>query len=237
MVIRSHDSDSHRQSQHRPIATTVEVFADITCPFTHVGLPRVAARLAEADSFIVLQVRAWPLEWVNGSPLEPGPVADKAAVLRADLGTEQFSGLDVNSWPTTTIPALNLAAAAFDISPELGLIVSRELRDALFEDGHDVSNPIVLADIAARHGLPEPGTEPTQSVLDDYEEGQRRGVKGSPDFFIGNDEFFCPALDLARDQTGSLTAQFDVVGLDTFISQVIANPAASAPLGEPASDF
>jgi len=222
----SSGSGSDGRSRHRPAAVTVvEVFADITCPFTHVGLPRVATRLADADSSIILRVRAWPLEWVNGSPLEPGPVADKAAVLRAGLGIEQFSGLDLNSWPSTTIPALNLAAAAHDIGPEVGLVVGRELRDALFEGGRDISDPDVLGDIAARHGLPEPGTEPSQSVLDDYAEGKRRGVRGSPDFFVGDDEFFCPALDLGHDRAGSLTAQFDVAGLDAFISQVIADSA------------
>lgn len=208
--------------------TVVEVFADITCPFTHVGLSMVAKLLAESGSSIELWVRAWPLEWVNGSPLEVGPVVAKAATLRADLGITQFSGLDPESWPTTTIAAHNLSAAAHDLDPAVGLAVSRELRDALFELGRDISDSDVLADIASRHGLPEPPAEPSVAVLDDYAEGQRRGVRGSPDFFVGDDEFFCPALDLGHDRTGNLTARFDDAGLEAFISK-LRLPRATPP--------
>ncbi|MFT4616189.1 MAG: hypothetical protein ACKVG5_14010 [Acidimicrobiales bacterium] len=48
-------------------STTVEVFADITCPFTRVGLKRVVEHLAQIDHPIEVIVRAWPLEWVNGT--------------------------------------------------------------------------------------------------------------------------------------------------------------------------
>ena len=58
--------------------TRLEVFADISCPFTHVGLKRfthvglkrVVHELAASDGQIDIVVRAWPLEWVNGAPLE-----------------------------------------------------------------------------------------------------------------------------------------------------------------------
>ena len=57
--------------------STVEVFADVLCPFTHVGLPRFVDRrraLGRAD--VTLQVRAWPLEIVNGQPLDPPFIAE-----------------------------------------------------------------------------------------------------------------------------------------------------------------
>src|SRR3954464_13451066 len=47
----------------------IEVFADVACPFTHVGLCRLVARRRESNSDAVLWVRAWPLELVNGEPL------------------------------------------------------------------------------------------------------------------------------------------------------------------------
>lgn len=47
----------------------VEVFADITCPFTHVGLRRlVRHRESVGRNDVVLRVRAWPLELVNDEP-------------------------------------------------------------------------------------------------------------------------------------------------------------------------
>ena len=50
----------------------LEVFADVCCPFTHVGLRRIVRRRAELGrDDVVLVVRAWPLELVNGVPLDP----------------------------------------------------------------------------------------------------------------------------------------------------------------------
>ncbi|MCC6183750.1 MAG: disulfide bond formation protein DsbA, partial [Microthrixaceae bacterium] len=57
---------------------TIEVFADVTCPFTHVGLRRmVAARQAQGRDDVVLRVRSWPLEVVNGAPLDAAFVAEE----------------------------------------------------------------------------------------------------------------------------------------------------------------
>ena len=48
----------------------LEVFADVTCPFTHVGLKRVIEHIASSERPIAVRVRAWPLEWVNGAGLD-----------------------------------------------------------------------------------------------------------------------------------------------------------------------
>jgi predicted DsbA family dithiol-disulfide isomerase len=198
----------------------VEVFADITCPFTHVGLKLVAARLAEQRPGVECRVRAWPLEWVNGTPLEGDAVAVKIQVLRDQLGREFFTGFQPDRFPTTTIPALNLAAAAYAVDAVSGLLVSMELRDELFEKGRDIADPEVLAEIASRHGLDAPPTEPSPTVKADYADGRGRGVRGSPDFFIGANEFFCPALDLDHDDAGQLLAAIDIEGLEAFISTI-----------------
>jgi len=209
------------------MSKTIEVFADITCPFTHVGLARVTEQLASAGSEMVIRVRAWPLEWVNGSPLDVDAVAAKAAVLRDELGVDLFSGINRARWPSTTVPALNLAASAYSVSPELGLGVSLELRSALFERGLDIADPAVLASMAAAHGLDRPDLEPSRSVLADYSDGLARGVKGSPDFFIADTEYFCPALDLGHDEAGALTARFDAAGLEAFMSAALGGRATN----------
>ena len=115
--------------------TTVEVYADITCPFTHVGLKRVIDHVAGMTTPADVIVRAWPLEWVNGAPLDVDAVAVKAAALTEQLGVDDFAGLRADRWPTTTIPALNLAASGYERDPSTGLAVSLELRSALFEHG------------------------------------------------------------------------------------------------------
>lgn len=202
------------------MATRLEVFADITCPFTHLGLKRVVAELGDADVEIV--VRSWPLEWVNGALLEPAAVKVKIAALHDQLGIGDFDGFREDTWPTTTIPALNLAAAALAVDAPTGLAVSLALRHALFEDGRDVSDHTVLASIADRFELDPPAIDADARVHADYEDGKQRGVRGSPDFWLGNEEFFCPALTLGHDDAG-LVAEFDVEGLGRFLDRVRAS--------------
>jgi predicted DsbA family dithiol-disulfide isomerase len=197
----------------------LEVFADITCPFTHVGLKKVIEELTDLGGDVEIVIRAWPLEWVNGAPLEAEAVEAKIAALRDQLGTDDFSNFGGDAWPTTTIPALNLAAAAFDVDASTGLAVSLALRDALFEEGLDVGDVVVLSSIAEQFGLEPPSIEVDARVQADYEDGQRRGVRGSPDFWLGDEEFFCPALNLGHDDDG-LTAEFDTEGFGNFLDQV-----------------
>ena len=43
----------------------VDVFADVRCPFAHVGLRRLVTRRKQLGAQLLLRVRAWPLELVN----------------------------------------------------------------------------------------------------------------------------------------------------------------------------
>ena len=91
--------------------------------------------------------------------------------------------------------------------------------DRSFEEGRDVSDSQVLASIADDHGLDPPASTPSAQVTADYEDGQRREVRGSPDFWLDDEEFFCPALTLGHDERG-LTASFDAEGFDAFMDRV-----------------
>lgn len=199
----------------------IEVFADITCPFTHVGLGRVVTQLDDLGADVEVVVRAWPLEWVNGEIFSADAIAAKIAVLRAQLGVDLFVGFDAAAWPTTSIPALNLCAEASRVSVARGLEVALDVRAALFERGVDLSDPAAMAELAAAHGLGVPGTEPDPDVTADYADGQRRGVRGSPDFWVGDAEFFCPALDLSHNAADDLVADFDPQGLTDFVAAAI----------------
>ncbi len=202
------------------MSTVVEVFADINCPFTQVGLKRVARELGESAPETLIHVRAWPLEWVNGEVLDVAGVAIKAKRLTEQLQVNDFAGFDPTQWPTSTIPALNLAAAAYERDMATGLEVSLDIRAALFERGQNVGDPEVLAAMAAGHDLPAPATDPVQSVLDDYAEGKLRPVNGSPHFWARGGEVFCPSLDLGHDEEGQLTALFATNGLGEFIAMI-----------------
>ena len=139
---------------------------------------------------------------------------------RPASGADDFSGLRVDRWPATIIPALALAAGAYARDPDTGLAISLSLRAALFEHGQDVGDPGVLAAIASDHGLT--GAADIGAVRADYDEGLRRGVSGSPHFWVGDHEFFCPALDLGHDADGQLTARLDTEGLAEFFARIDA---------------
>ena len=200
----------------------VEVYADITCPFAHVGLKRVIQHVREMSEPADVIVRAWPLEWVNGAPLAYDAVLVKARALTEQLGVSDFDGLRAEAWPSSTIPALELAGAASARDHATGLAVSLDLRAALFERGEDISDPQVLAALAAAHGLTPPPAGSSAAVQADYDGGRARGVQGSPHFFVASDDFFCPALDLGHDDGGHLTARFDADMLAAFFARIDA---------------
>jgi len=89
---------------------TVEVFADNSCPFTHGGLKRVVQHVRALSEPAEVIVRAWPLGWVNGAPLDVDAMLVKAAALADRLGLDDFVGLRADAWPTSTIPTHDLPA-------------------------------------------------------------------------------------------------------------------------------
>lgn len=196
----------------------IEVFADIWCPFAHVGLRRLTAQRDRLGSRVRLRVRAWPLELVNGAPMEAEAVAHKVADLRAQVAPDLFTGFDTRSFPTTTLPALALAEAAYDEGVEQGEATSLALRTALFDDGLDVSDPEVLARVAERMGTPPATDRHTAAVIDSWHEGVRRGVIGSPHFFTRTGAFFCPVLDIARE-SDHFRIQFDSERFAAFVDE------------------
>jgi predicted DsbA family dithiol-disulfide isomerase len=199
--------------------TVIEVFADIWCPFAHVGLHRTVERRARVtgDDF-ELEIRAWPLELVNGASLDPATTAHHVSELRSLVAPDLFLHFDPGHFPTTSLPALASAHAAYDHDRKTGESVSLALRDALFEQGLDISRPEVIAGVAADWGVPPYGAADEQSVLDDWHEGVARGVRGSPHFFCGDTEAFCPSLDIAKDGDGRLEIHVDLDALDTFLA-------------------
>ena len=94
--------------------------------------------------------------------------------------------------------------------------MSSALRRALFEDGLDVADPMVLDRVAATHGV-ERSTADVARVYAEWHEGQRRGVEGSPSFFVHGQRFFCPALDIRRDGE-RLEIERDEPGLERFLA-------------------
>ena len=196
----------------------VEVFADIGCPFTHVGLRRFVERRAElARDDVAVWVRAWPLEIVNGTPLDPAFIAEEVDEIREQVAPKLFRGFTERSFPTSSMPALELAAAAYEKDLATGERVSLALRDLLFEQGVDIGDLGVLVQLAEDQGVEVVLTD-THRVLEDHAVGVARGVIGSPHFFTPSGNFFCPALDVGRDAAGHLRITRDRDGFDRFVT-------------------
>ena len=202
---------------------SIEVFADVACPFTHVAVHRfMAVREELGRSTPRLRIRAWPLELVNGEPLQGAPLIPKVAALREQVSPDLFTGFAPDAFPSTTLPVLAAELSAARVSLEVGEAFSLAVRDALFEGGEDVSDPVVLDALRDAHGVPAPTPEDEAQVRRDHEEGQRRGVQGSPHFFVpGGEDFFCPSLDIEHPD-GGIDVDFDAEGLTAFTATVFA---------------
>ena len=197
----------------------LEVFADVMCPFAHIGLARVAARRDALGVDVVLAVKAWPLELINGRPLDPDFVAEEIDVLRAGVAPDLFAGFDRSTFPATTLPALALAHAASLVDAPTGERVSLALRRALWEEGRDVSDPEVLADIAAAHGVSTDPDRDRAGLLAEWEDGKARGVRGSPEFVLDGAAWFCPSLNVRRVD-GELVVDVDAATMSAFLEAV-----------------
>ena len=205
--------------------TTVEVFADVLCPFTHVGLHTLIDRRRERGLDTPhLRIRAWPLELINGKPLDPDHIAAEIVALRGSVRPDLFAGFSVETFPKTSMAAFALSAAA-DRTGDAVLIenVGMALRDAVFEQGLDIGRPEVVAAVAARFGLTPLDAEATDAaVRADWDEGKRRGVVGSPHFFTpdgGN--WFCPGLAISRDDAGAFVVAWKE-GNEAFVDSVFS---------------
>jgi len=199
----------------------VDVFADVRCPFAHVGLVRFARRRDELGLDVVLRVRAWPLELINQRPLDAGLIAEEVDALRAQVAPELFAGFDVRQFPATSLPALALTSGAYAVDLRAGERMAFAVRAALFEEGRDIATPGVLLDIAQSVGIGLPQSDEQAAIRRDWADGVRRGVIGSPHFFVGSAGFFCPALDISH-----ASGHFDIARtrerFDTFIESALA---------------
>jgi len=205
--------------------STVEVFADVLCPFTHVGLHTLIDRRSERGLREPrLRIHAWPLELINGKPLDPEHIAAEIVALRASVRPDLFAGFSTETFPSTSMAAFALTAAADHTGdPALSEEVGMALRDAVFEQGLDIGEPEVVEKVADRFGLtPSDGAATAAAVLADWNEGKQRGVVGSPHFFTADGGgWFCPALAISRDDVGNFIVAWKE-GSAAFVDKVFA---------------
>ena len=216
------DSRGGTMSTTRPV---IEVFADIWCPFAHVGLRAIEEERARADRVdVAIWVRAWPLELVNLAPLDRAVTWEHAEDLREQVAPNLFAQLDVRRFPNSTLEALALANRAYRTGLQVGERMSFALRTALFEEGRDVSDPLTLKELARDLGVVMPDETDHADVVADWHEGGRRGLLGSPHFFCGSSDMFCPSLAITKDLVEGVTITKDVSRLTEFVERCLAQP-------------
>jgi 2-hydroxychromene-2-carboxylate isomerase len=177
----------------------IEVFADVWCPYAHVGINRfVHQRWTAGRSDLTLRVRAWPLELVNEAPLDAQHVAEHVDDLRRQVAPHLFRGFDAKNFPHSTLPALELVDDAYEVSAITGECASLAVRHVLFERGDDITDPKVLRRLRRQLGVGPPRVAARSHVVRDWRDGQARGVVGSPHFFVNEHSFFCPTLEIER---------------------------------------
>ncbi len=205
------------------IRPPIEVFADVVCPFAHVGLHRFkAVRSAHGSEDPTLRVRAWPLELVNGTLLDTELNAHHIDDLRRSVAPELFRGFNREAPPTSSLLALKLSAAAYVVGDETGERVSFAVRDAFFEQGLDISDPQVLEFIASAEGVTSwASQEFEEAVLADFAESKRRGVRGSPEFFLDDRGWYCPSLRI-DNVDGQLEIEPDTETAEAFLAACFA---------------
>ena len=199
---------------------SIQVYADVWCPFAHVGLRCVVDRRTQVGrEDVALDIRAWPLELVNGTPLDPNMTARHVRDLQTQVAPGQFTHFDPEHFPTTSLPALACIHAAYRKDLKTGEAVSFALRNALFEDGLDLSDQDVLSEVSNAHGVGPSNAEDERSIVSDWQEGVQRGVKGSPHFFCGGHNVFCPSLDISKDGGGHMDVKTNLDDLDAFLRE------------------
>ncbi|HVA73306.1 MAG TPA: hypothetical protein VNF71_01910 [Acidimicrobiales bacterium] len=205
--------------EHTGSPTVIEVFADIWCPFTHVGLHALSEQLGAEDRRDVrIWVRSWPLEWVNGKPMDADHAVRHSVELREQATPYLFEEFDGSHFPKSTIPVLALVAKGYKVGYRVGESLSFEVREFLFEHGQDVSDPVILSRIGRYYDLGPPGPDDYATVVADWKEGIDRGVRGSPHFFCGEADIYCPSLDIATQPEGkSKTIRGNLERLGLFV--------------------
>jgi predicted DsbA family dithiol-disulfide isomerase len=200
--------------------TAVIVYADIVCPFAYIGLTRLLQRRDELGRPDVhLQIRSWPLEIVNGKPVDGAFIGEEIDEIKPQVAQDLFAGFKVSAFPASTLPGLAVTASAYDIDDATGESVAMELRRLVFEHGVNIDDHSVIEAVAARHGMTSLGT--VDAVMAEYQAGKARHVVGSPHFFIGDKSMFCPTLNIKRVD-GVLQVEMDVEAFQALVAHCFA---------------
>ncbi len=193
------------------------MYADIVCPFAYVGLTRLIERRHQLGRDDVrFHIRSWPLELVNGEPVDAHSISEEIDEIKPQVAADLFAGFDPGRFPASSLPALALTAEAYQLGDATGEAVAMQLRQLVFEHGRDVADPAVLAEVAQHNGVTTLGDD--AAVRNEWADGRSRGVLGSPHFFVEGESLFCPVLDIRRIDE-ALVVKVDEQAFEAFVTR------------------
>ncbi|MFC4450572.1 DsbA family oxidoreductase [Halorussus aquaticus] len=177
------------------------VFSDYVCPFCYLGKAAMEEYLDEADDPPEVEWHVFDLRGYKRQPdgsidhdVEDGKDDDYFAQVRENVERlkEQYDvdmtldySLEVDSWDAQKVSLY--VKQAYD--EETFLDFHERTFEALWQDGRDIGDPEVIADIA--EGVGVPADEVYDAIEDDgleqemkqrFEEAKQRGVSGIPTF-------------------------------------------------------
>lgn len=183
----------------RAKALKVEVVSDVICPWCYIGKRRLERALAVLDGELSAEIRWLPFQLNPGMPREGMPRAayreakfgsvERARQLDARVAAEgkgegiEFAFDRIDRTPNTVAAHALIALAQ---EQALGAVVVEALFRAYFEEARDVGDAAVLAEIAARAGVPGWPRQESEKQVAVLEESLRGlGISAVPTFIFG----------------------------------------------------
>ena len=182
----------------------IDLYTEITCPWCIIGLHRLDKVLREGFVGVAVEIRHHPVILLADCPPEGLRIAD---LLKSRYGITdpaqawirphaeaRASGLDLDlsrqPFAYPTLGAHTLIRLARPRGPQHALAVA--VTSAYFQDGLNIADPDILADIASHHGFGR--DEARRLALDDHEIARTRedvavsaarGVTSVPHLILG----------------------------------------------------
>jgi predicted DsbA family dithiol-disulfide isomerase len=187
---------------------TFTLWSDIACPWSHAAVTRWRAERARRglDGRVFLDHRSFPLELFNRRAT-PKRILDAEIPVAGSLAPEagwQTWQRQPYEYAVSTLLALEAVHAAKEQGLTAGEELDVALRRAFFGESRNISLHHVIVEIASECEAVE--AEPIEAALregtfrraifDDMEEAQTSDVKGSPHFFLGEESWHNPGVQL-----------------------------------------
>lgn len=150
--------------------------------------------LPEYQGRVNLRVRPFPLEAMGGEPAPRAVLSQEWWLAAIQEPLAEFNPFVGDDWPTSTLPAFEVAWCAAQQSPSAFLDLDLRIRRAFFAEGRNIGRREVLLELAQAAGLDvdqiaaelDSGI-PREAILADARLGQELyRVRGTPTLMLAD---------------------------------------------------